>query len=166
MLSAITAALNGLKEATGLLQTVQQFKNEAQIEQKTQELRATITSIQQNLIDIQISHTAALQRINELETQLMQTSQWETEKQRYHLHQLASGSFVYRVKESMQNGEPIHDICPQCYEVGIKSILQFAGFEGAYHKHICSKCQTIVLGERLKVPMITGGRRNRSTDGY
>ncbi|HEZ3759431.1 TPA: hypothetical protein WID98_000474 [Neisseria meningitidis] len=170
MTGFISNAFIGLKEAGSLLKGFNQLKTEAEVAQKTIELNQIIAGIQTDLFEAQSSYTAAISRIDELEKELVAVKNWSTEKQRYQLYELAPGSFVYRLKTEMANSEPIHDICPQCYEQGVKSILQFNGYEGAFHKYPCSRCQTIILGERLKsdveVFSVGGSRYGRLIDGY
>lgn len=170
MTGFISNAFIGLKEAGSLLKGFNQLKTEAEVAQKTIELNQIIAGIQTDLFEAQSSYTAAISRIDELEKELVAVKNWSTEKQRYQLYELAPGSFVYRLKTEMANSEPIHDICPQCYEQGVKSILQFNGYESAFHKYSCSRCQTIILGERLKsdveVFSVGGSRYGRLTDGY
>ena len=148
MLTAITGAFAGLKEAGSLLKGFNQLKTEAEVAQKTIELNQIIASVQNDLFDAQSTYSAAISRIDELEKELMQIKNWAAEKQRYQLHELAPGSFVYRLKEEMTHGEPVHDICTQCYENGIKSILQFNGYQSSFHKYSCSRCQNVVLEPR------------------
>ncbi|WP_049249292.1 hypothetical protein [Neisseria elongata] len=166
----IANAFTGLKEAGTLLKGFSQLKTDAEVAQKTIELNQIIAAVQNDLFEAQTAYSAAVGRINELEKELMAIKDWSTEQQRYQLYELAPGSFVYRLKVEMAHGEPIHDICPQCYEQSIKSILQFNGYEGAFHKYSCSCCQTMILGERLRsdVEVIsTGGTRfRRWTEGY
>ncbi len=151
MATFIASAFAGLKEAGSLLKGFNQLKTEAEVAQKTIELNQIIAAVQSNLFEAQTAYSSAVGRIDELEKELVAVKDWAAEKQRYQLHQLAPGSFTYRLKPSMVNGEPIHDICPQCYQDGIKSVIQFVGYEKNYHKYSCSKCQTIVLGERLGI---------------
>ncbi|HHS1180495.1 TPA: hypothetical protein ACTC22_001835, partial [Neisseria meningitidis] len=132
MTGFISNAFIGLKEAGSLLKGFNQLKTEAEVAQKTIELNQIIAGIQTDLFEAQSSYTAAISRIDELEKELVAVKNWSTEKQRYQLYELAPGSFVYRLKTEMANSEPIHDICPQCYEQGVKSILQFNGYEGAF----------------------------------
>lgn len=150
MATFIANAFAGLKEAGSLLKGFNQLKTEAEVAQKTIELNQIIAAVQSDLFDAQTAYSAAIGRIDELEKELVAVKDWAAEKQRYQLHQLAPGAFTYRLKPGMENGEPVHDICPQCYQQGIKSVLQFVGYEKAFHKYSCSKCQTIIMGERLK----------------
>ena len=63
-------------------------------------------------------------KIRELERHIREYENWESEKARYNLVE-NGGCFVYKLCEDpMQRGEPLHYICPRCYENKTKSILQ------------------------------------------
>jgi hypothetical protein len=48
----------------------------------------------------------------------------QTEKARYQLREVNTGVFAYVPKQGMEQGEPFHMLCANCYERGEKSILQ------------------------------------------
>ena len=66
------------------------------------------------------------EKVRELEATIAEYDNWEAEKDRYELYQIKpSGGFAYRLrKECVQDAEPNHYICPNCYENRRKSILQ------------------------------------------
>lgn len=41
---------------------------------------------------------------------------WDAEKQRYHLTEVGLGGLAYRLKPEAQGAEPVHSICPSCYQ--------------------------------------------------
>lgn len=80
-----------------------------------------------------------IKRVQELEGTIAEYDNWETEKDRYELHEIMRGSFAYRLSE--ESTEPEHFICPNCYEDRQKSILQIdAVFVHATRKLSCSRC--------------------------
>lgn len=147
MMTVIASALSGLKEATSLIQGFNQLKTDLEVAEKTIALNQIIVSVQHDLFTAQASYAAAISRIDELEKTLMQMEDWAAEKHRYELYELRPGTFTYRLKKSVSGGEPIHDLCPQCYHRGIKSILQFAGAEKGWHKYSCHGCNAFIYGE-------------------
>jgi len=73
----------------------------------------------------------------------------ELEK-RYQLKDFGGGTFAYELKESEANGEPIHRLCPTCFQDGKKHILQPRG-GNAYKQDMfhCDGCgHTFVFGHR------------------
>lgn len=162
-MSMVVGAFEGTKAIYNGIQTLLDIKEAAAVRAKAAELLALVTDTQGKLFTVQADYAAAASRINELEAQVMRLEQWELEKDRYGLHALAVGTFVYRLKASHQGEEPPHDICPSCYQDGVKSILQYAGYEIRRPKHLCPKCKAVFLGESgpmgefISIPRDRGG---------
>jgi hypothetical protein len=49
---------------------------------------------------------------------------WDAEKGRYELKEVGPGAFARAVKPDVQGSDPMHYICPTCYEQGKKTPLQ------------------------------------------
>lgn len=62
-----------------------------------------------NVMNVDLSK--ALRELNE---QLRREDQFEREKARYQLVTTSHGDMVYKLREDMANGEPIHYVCPAC----------------------------------------------------
>jgi hypothetical protein len=65
-----------------------------------------------------------LERVGALEKEVAHFKAWDTEKQRYKLTELGARFVAYMLKEGMENGEPPHHLCAQCYSDNLKTILQ------------------------------------------
>ena len=101
-----------------------------------------VIELTEKIIGAQATQTALIARVGELEKDLMRFETWETEKQRYELHERKPGRFTRKLKAGMENGEPPHEICAQCYEVRVKSILQSRVTQtGRYHMLTCNHCK-------------------------
>lgn len=148
MMDAVAGAFSALKGAADITQGLLALKTDAAVTSKAVELNRIIFEVQQQLFTSQAEHAALQSKVRELESQVVNLKRWEQEKERYELYEFAPGTFVYRVKPSMQGTEPPHDICPNCYEKGVKSILQKAGDEDSYPVHACPHCGAKYLGER------------------
>lgn len=104
---------------------------------------AAVIALQEQILMAQAEQSALIASKGELEAQLRRFETWESEKQRYELHEIKPGRFTRRLKEAMAQGEPTHDICTQCYNHGIASILQNRKTEvGRYHLLVCGECKT------------------------
>ncbi len=97
---------------------------------------------------------ALVERVNHLEKELTRFENWEREKQRYKHHDFGGSTFAYTLKESEQGGEPPHNLCPNCYDQGHKSILQGSGISHDKRENFdCPKCKTNYLfGQRQPSP--------------
>ena len=79
-------------------------------------------------LEAQGEQSRLLARITELEKEVKRADDWVKERQRYELIHLED-RVVYGLREkSKQEDEPIHYLCTNCYEDGVKSILQPHGY--------------------------------------
>lgn len=150
MIDAIAGAFAALKGASDITQGLLSLKTDAAVSAKALELNRIIFEVQQQLIATQTDYAAVVSRERDLKAQIAQLENWAHEKERYQLHELVPGTFVYRVKPAMKGSEPMHDLCPRCYEDGVKSILQQAADQGWHRALVCPKCEAVFLGERIQ----------------
>lgn len=148
-MSSIMSAFEGTKAIYNGIQVMLDLKETVAVEAKAAELLRLVTDTQSKLFLVQADYAAAASRIRDLESDVVRLEEWQQEKDRYALHELAPGTFVYRVKPAMQGTEPVHDLCPACYQKGVKGILNNAGFEQAHRAVRCAICSTTFLAERV-----------------
>lgn len=104
---------------------------------------AAVVELQEQIFSAHAAQSTLIARVGELEAEVRRLETWEAEKQRYELYEIKTGRFTRRLKPTMAEGEPPHDICAQCYNRGVKSILQGARKEvGRHHLLICGECHT------------------------
>jgi Zn finger protein HypA/HybF involved in hydrogenase expression len=144
MIDAINGMINGLKTAAEIVQGLLTLKIDSAVSAKATELNGVISDLRHKLFTIQTDHSTVLSRINALEAEIVRLKNWDEEKKNYELNELARDSFAYRVKPSMQGAEPPHNICPECYQQNVKSILQKHVSSGGARAFICPHCSTIV----------------------
>lgn len=159
MISELSAAYTSLKTTAQIAQGLLALKTDAAISSKVVELNAAILDTQSQLFSAQAKESALLGRVSELEAKVARLEGWEDEKQRYELRELAPGTLVYRVKPAMQGCEPPHDLCPNCYQEGVKSILQNSGIKAWCHSVTCPKCETTFLGAPANMSVGVVGSR-------
>ena len=161
-LTMITGLFGSLKTAAEITQGLLALKTDAAVSAKVVELNGVISDVQQRLFAAQADYATLTSRIRELEAEVADFKNWEQEKQRYQLHELAPGTLVRRIKPAMQGTEPMHDLCPNCYEQGIKSILQRASSKGFFHNFCCPRCKSEFQGAAMKFePALETLRRDR-----
>lgn len=149
MMDIIAGAYNTLKGAAEIAQGLLTLKTDAAVSAKAVELNRVIGDVQQQLFTVQADHATMAGRIREIEAEIVRVKDWSNEKERYELHELAPGTLTYRVKPSMRDSEPVHDICPNCYEDSIKSILQDSGIKESHHMLWCPRCKSEYRGKRF-----------------
>ena len=124
MMEIINGALNGSKTAFEIVAHLLALETDAAVSGKAAESNHGILDPRQKLIAIQTSYSAVSGQIRNLETEIARLKDWKDEKERYRLYEPVADVLLYRVKPEMQKGEPVHDLCPKCYQDNINPILQ------------------------------------------
>ncbi len=103
------------------------------------EMQGTIIAAQAVALEAQAEQGRLASRIAQLEEATVRSRVWEEEKALYVLASTFDWGtpIAYQLRdEARRDGEPEHFICPNCYEDGMKSILQFRSGFGLR----CLKC--------------------------
>jgi hypothetical protein len=131
---------NSLNVALNITKAMFSIRDQAIIQEKVAELTGVIVSAHQ-------AQSALIERVRELEADLVRMENWETEKQRYELKQVSSlGTFAYALKEGTAGSEPPYRICAACYDRGKKSVLQAtADLQSRHRVHACPECKTTIM---------------------
>ena len=109
---------------------------------------AAVADLWEQIIAAQMRYTAAVEQVGELREELTRFETWESEKQRYELKDLYRGFYAYVPKVGMEQGEPPHALCTNCYNKSFKSILQSSGHI-IIHEHfwLCPSCNTKIKSQ-------------------
>jgi len=144
-LSTLIAAKDGAKAIYEGIKTVVDLKEDAAVNERIQPLLAIATDVQLNILETLTVTEAAKRRVADLEAEVIALKEWGSEKSRYALYELGPGALVYHLKPELQGTDPVHYICPQCYQNNIKSILQ-AGLPKDLNRTLeCHRCNLSVL---------------------
>jgi hypothetical protein len=100
----------------------------------------------------------------DLEDKLVQLEREKNDFERYALHELAPGVFVYKLSPAEQPTEPAHYLCTSCRSDGKKSILARVE-DGRRVSHDCPYCKTAYI-ERRKTIQLRSAGPNWVRDGY
>ena len=117
---------------------------------------ATNIDLQREILAAQAQQSALIENVSKLEKEVTALKAWDADKQRYELKDLWRGFFAFIPKEGMENGEPAHAICANCYQRGFKSFLQSSGHpvihDRSWDCHACKakmKNQSNNMGELI-----------------
>lgn len=135
--------LGVLQALTSLTKTAEQH---GASEEFTRDLNSAVINMQGAVMDAQSMTLEAqgeqarlLALVKKLEEEARHIEHWEKDRIRYELTD-RYGYKVYRLSEdSRQENEPIHFLCPTCYENGVKSILQANLRTGQFNSR-CLRC--------------------------
>jgi hypothetical protein len=129
--SEISAGISSLRLAYDIARGMKDVADATERNGKILELQGAIMDAQAGAIQAQQAHSADVQRIRDLEAEIAGLKAWDGEKQRYVLQSVGNGAFVYALKAGMENGEPPHWLCTNCYTRREKSFLQRTDTAGA-----------------------------------
>lgn len=119
-IGAISSAISSLKAAGNIAQAMIDLRDAQAFQTKAIELMREIISAQTNAISAKQAQSDLIDQIRELKDALSEKEHWDTEKNRYALHDFGSGTFAYVLKPDRANGESHHRLCAKCYQDGKK----------------------------------------------
>jgi hypothetical protein len=140
---------------SGFKATMDMVKALKDIDDRTRRNEIAI-ELGEKILAAHAAQTALLESESALKKEVAELKAWEADKQRYELKDLWKGFFAYVPKEGMENGEPPHGLCTNCYQKGFKSILQNSGHPTHHDRtwdcHACKtkiKLQSNSMGELI-----------------
>ena len=142
MLAEIAAGLGSLNAAKDILKALNGAQTAVAVNEVKMELQGLILDAQSGLFAAQEAKAADARRIADLEQEIVSLKDWTAEKQRYHLADIWNGAVAFMPKPGMENGEPAHWLCTNCFNQGRKSYLQRQGQVGSYAVQKCGACQS------------------------
>jgi hypothetical protein len=123
----IAAALSGIKGAIEIAKAALDARDDAKA-------KAAIADMMGLLLEANTSALAMSSEARKLSAdldtamrELRQLQERQREREKYELHEVARGRFVYRSQV-----EPAHYLCQNCFDTGVKSVLRlthYASFE-------------------------------------
>jgi hypothetical protein len=146
MLAEISAGLGSLMAAKDIVQAMNGIQTAVQINDLKLNLQGLILDAQQSLFSAQQEQLASAQIVADLKKEIVQLKDWTAEKERYERADTGNGTIAYRRKAGMDDGEPPHWLCPQCFLEGKPSILQPEKYQGGTTiLHRCNNCGTKLI---------------------
>jgi hypothetical protein len=105
-------------------------------------LNAAIIELQQKILEAQAATTDARQQLQEMEAQLFERKAWDATAARYVLKDFGGNTFAYELRQDHANGEPLHRLCPSCFEGRKRGILQFQfRSDNGQDRYECGSCK-------------------------
>jgi hypothetical protein len=126
-IAEIGTAISGLKGALDIVKGLNAASGAVAVNDAKIALQSTIIEAQGSLLAAQETQAANLRRVEQLEQEIVRLKDWSAERERYHLVDIYRGSVAYMFQPEMDEGEPAHWLCANCFDQGKKSFLQFKG---------------------------------------
>lgn len=134
----ITSSLSSLAALADLGKSAIGVRDAAQVTTIVAQMNDKVLAVQNNLYRHQAELMELQQKFHEAQLKIRDMEAREGERDRYELHEPYRGSFVYRLKGTI-NGEPSHMLCQTCFDTGRKSILQ-----GDSSHVFCKPCGAVI----------------------
>lgn len=144
------AMITGIKTAIDLASAIKTISDDVELKSKTSDLYNTIIALQTGIMEMQAQNSSLLQENNSLSKKLMKIETWENEKSKYLLREICTQVFVYESKSTDTNTDPNHWLCAQCYNKGVKSILQLRTKNPSGSYYICHNCNSEICDHSNK----------------
>lgn len=131
----IAAGYTALQAALGIAKGLKDIDDQVK-------LNAAIIELQQKILEAQAATTDARQQLQELEARLSDRNAWDAKAARYALKDYGGVTFAYELRQDQANGEPIHRLCPNCFEDKKRGILQFQfRSDNGQDRYECASCK-------------------------
>jgi hypothetical protein len=117
MVGEVMAGLSAIKSAFDIAKGLKDIDDTAR-------RNSAVIELQEKILAAQSALSALIQQVSDLEKEVIRLKAWDTDKQRYKLTEVGYGMTTYTPKEGMENGEPPHHLCANCYHDHFKSIMQ------------------------------------------
>jgi hypothetical protein len=165
--SAITGTIAALKGVTDIAKAIKDLHPSGALDAKIRELNSRILEAQSSAFAANDERSALIERIRALEAEVAGLKAWDAEKQNYQLKEVYAGSFAYVLKPIGGGVEPIHWLCPACYQQGKKSLLQYNGRSASESRssiYGCPRCKNAIRVDYRVTP--TGDPWQRPDGGH
>jgi hypothetical protein len=137
-MGAITGVAASLRAASEITRAMIGLRDAALLQGKVIELQQVILAAQSDLFELN-------ERIRQLEEEKAKLEAWKAERDRYQLTDFGGNTFAYELKADKAQGDPIHRLCPICFDSGNKAILQFSHRDSSsgQDRYDCFRCKAM-----------------------
>ena len=149
MMDFIGGVLAQAQAASQIVHDLLSLKTDAAVSAKAVELNRVLIELTKQIVASHTQIAALVARESELKAEVARFKDWSHDKERYELYEIVPGTLAYRVQPGMQGAEPMHYLCPRCYQNHVKSILQNGGIKDHLHYLQCPECKTTFPCRRL-----------------
>ena len=136
MFAEISSVVESVKIISNILEASKDLRDFNELASAVSKVNAQLLNATAVALASQEKQALLSSRVAELENQLREIENWESEKKRYKLHTFATGTFAYALQEGMEQGEPMHYLCANCMNKKQKCTLQ-AGNNSFLECHNC-----------------------------
>lgn len=119
-------------------------KIDSAVTEKAIELQNAIIGLQSAILEMQAENQRLMVENHGLQQSLEQKINWDAEKARHQLKEVAKGVFVYELKDEFKLTNLSPWLCANCFDSQRKSILQRQGQDYGGTHYQCHACKAVV----------------------
>ena len=144
MLPEIAYSLTSLNTTKELVKAALGMAKDAATRDAISELNREIYSLTESLLKAQIEYQSLVDIKKQLEQDLVERDNWDTDAPDYELLEVSFGVRVYSHKSQTQRIYERVWLCPTCFDGKQKRILQLQCIK-VPREYICNHCKTILM---------------------
>ncbi len=146
MISELLLAAQSVQSLTTLLKAAKGLSNYNEIVAAVAEVNIKLMQANAVALASQEKQSALATKIQELEKECDRLKDWQTEKERYELKEIAPGVFARIEKGLVGNLQSAHKFCATCFEQNFKGPLQQEKIDvGRKLSLTCHRCKSKVI---------------------
>lgn len=131
MNEVLELARTGLKTANAAFGTAVRFKELFQSSQSTadDQIKGLMADLMLEIVDTKLANAELKIKLTQMLDAMNAAQDNKAKLENYALHKTRANGFVYVPKDLPPTDERFHMICSNCYENGVRSILQGGGYD-------------------------------------
>jgi hypothetical protein len=145
MINELILASQSVQSLSVLLKAAQGLTNYNEMVSVISEINAKLMEANAVGLASQEKQSLLSNRIAELEKEIANLKDWNRESERYQLHEICSGVYVFSLKPGMEKGEPSHYLCAKCYNESKKYFLQRKNHTLVGIHYYCQNCNSEII---------------------
>lgn len=140
MIQQLMAITQSVQVLSTLLKAANGLRNFNEFVAAISEINAQLLNANAAALASQKEQLTLSNRVRELEEKIMSMENWNSESERYQLAELCPGVVHYVLKPSVDNSEPSHTLCANCFSKRQKGYLQKTIVDGRGTWYKCGNC--------------------------
>jgi hypothetical protein len=123
-ISAVSSGFSALQGLLGIAKNIVEVRDLTKLASIQVELQQRILDVQGAMLDMQEKLAAKSEALDALKAHTAKLENATRDRERYALHEISPGAFVYRRRDGVPPPEPMHYLCQPCLDKGVKAVLQ------------------------------------------
>lgn len=146
MIAELLGAAQSVQALSTLLSAANGLTNYNEIVAAVSEVNTKLMQANAVALSSQEKQSSLAAKVHELEQEILSLKNWEAEKQKYELKEIARGVFARTEQGIMSTLQSSHKFCATCFEKHIKSPLQQENVtEGRQLSLTCHTCKAKII---------------------